>query len=281
MTNYHVVREAVRSTSVIRVILSDSSTWDARVVGHEANKDLAVLKIEAPPAKLTPLPIGESENLEVGQKVFAIGNPFSLDQTLTTGVISGLGREIESVTQHPIQDVIQTDAAINPGNSGGPLIDSAGRLIGVNTAIYSPTKSYVGIGFAVPVDIVNEIVPQLIQDGEVTRPGLGVSIRPDAFVTRFRQLGKLDSPGVMINNVVENSAADRAGLLGIRQQPDGTVILGDLIVEFGGKEVRGTKDLYRVLDQHDVGDEVSMTVIREGKKVELQLTLQAIPSVEQ
>jgi S1-C subfamily serine protease len=165
VTNFHVIADAQGA----RVTLADRSTWPAQLVGVEPDKDVAVLKIDAPKHLLPPIPIGTSNDLQVGQKVFAIGNPFGFDQTLTTGVISGLGREIESMTRRPIQGVIQTDAAINPGNSGGPLLDSAGRLIGVNTAIYSPSGVYAGIGFAIPVDTVNEVVPQLIQQGRKAR----------------------------------------------------------------------------------------------------------------
>ncbi|MGH7811140.1 MAG: S1C family serine protease, partial [Candidatus Binatia bacterium] len=170
ITNFHVILNA----DAAQVTLSDQSNWRARVVGVAPDKDLAVLKIDAPANKLQAIPIGTSKDLQVGQSVFAIGNPFGLDQTLTTGVISALNREIESVTRRPIQGVIQSDAAINPGNSGGPLLDSAGRLIGVNTAIYSPSGASAGIGFAIPVDTVNRIVPELIRSGKITRPGLGV-----------------------------------------------------------------------------------------------------------
>ena len=170
ITNFHVIQNA----DTAQVTLADQSNWKARVVGVAPDKDLAVLRIDAPANRLPPIPLGTSKDLQVGQSVFAIGNPFGLDQTLTTGVISALNREIESVTRRPIQGVIQSDAAINPGNSGGPLLDSAGRLIGVNTAIYSPSGASAGIGFAIPVDTVNRIVPELIRSGKVTRPGLGV-----------------------------------------------------------------------------------------------------------
>ncbi|MBI4422408.1 MAG: trypsin-like peptidase domain-containing protein, partial [Elusimicrobia bacterium] len=172
VTNFHVIEGA----SSAEVTLADHSKWSAKLVGVAPEKDLAVLRIEAPAARLRPIPIGSSRDLQVGQSVYAIGNPFGLDQTLTTGVISALGREIHSASGHPIQGVIQTDAAINPGNSGGPLLDSSGRLIGVNTAIASPSGAFAGVGFAVPVDTVNRFVPQLIAFGKITRPGLGVTI---------------------------------------------------------------------------------------------------------
>lgn len=172
VTNFHVIQNA----DAAQVTLSDQSSWKARLVGGAPDKDLALLRIDAPADRLRPIPIGSSKDLQVGQKVFAIGNPFGLDQTLTTGVISALGREIESLTRRPIQGVIQTDAAINPGNSGGPLLDSAGRLIGVNTQIYSPSGAFAGIGFAIPVDTVNRFVPELIRYGRVIRPGIGVQV---------------------------------------------------------------------------------------------------------
>src|SRR5690606_24114039 len=172
VTNYHVVR----GSDLAEVTLSDGTRWRAALVGVEPDKDLAVLRIDAPAEKLRGIAIGVSKDLQVGQKVFAIGNPFGLDQTLTTGIISGLDREIKSISGRPIQGVIQTDAAINPGNSGGPLLDSAGRVIGVNTAIYSPSGAYAGVGFAVPIDTVNRIVPQLIENGKYQPPVLGIRI---------------------------------------------------------------------------------------------------------
>ena len=168
VTNYHVIKDAYKA----KVIMSDQTTYDAEVVGYESSKDLAVLRIK-PKTDLKPLPIGTSHDLKVGQSVFAIGNPFGLDQTLTTGIVSALGREIESVGGVPIRDVIQTDAAINPGNSGGPLLDISGRLIGVNTAIYSPSGAYAGIGFSIPVDVVKWVVPDLVKYGKLERPVLG------------------------------------------------------------------------------------------------------------
>ena len=172
VTNYHVISDANR----LEVTLADHSTWKAVLVGAAPDRDLAVLQISAPADKLRPISIGESKNLLVGQKVYAIGNPFGLDQTLTTGIVSALGREISSATGRTIHDVIQPDAAINPGNSGGPLLDSAGRLIGVNTAIYSPSGASSGIGFAVPVGEVNRVVPQIISKGKMIRPGLGITL---------------------------------------------------------------------------------------------------------
>jgi S1-C subfamily serine protease len=266
VTNYHVVQMGDRA----RVTLNDGTSYPAKIVGKEPDKDIAVLQITAPPQKLQPLPIGKSADLQVGQKVLAIGNPFGLDQTLTTGVISGLGREIKSVTQRSIFDVIQTDASINPGNSGGPLLDSAGRLIGINTAIYSPSGANAGIGFAVPVDTVNTIVPQLIKHGKITRPGLGINILSDQIAARQK------IEGVVIIGVAPGGAADQAGLSGTRQTPDGWV-LGDVIVKLGGVKVERSSDLFRALDAHKVGDEVELEVENRGERRTVKVTLQALP----
>ncbi|XP_044465139.1 protease Do-like 1, chloroplastic isoform X2 [Mangifera indica] len=201
VTNYHVIRGA----SDLKVTLADQSTYDAQVVGFDQDKDVAVLRIEAPKDKLRPIPIGVSADLLVGQKVYAIGNPFGLDHTLTTGVISGLRREISSAaTGRPIQDVIQTDAAINPGNSGGPLLDSSGSLIGINTAIYSPSGASSGVGFSIPVDTVNGIVDQLVKYGRITRPILGIKFAPDQSV---EQLGV---SGVLVLDAPANGPAGKA-----------------------------------------------------------------------
>lgn len=267
VTNYHVIRNA----SEWKVTLWDQSTWLAKPVGIEPDKDLAVLKIEAPADRLQPIKVGESHNLLVGQTAYAIGNPFGFDQTLTTGVVSALGREIESVTQRPILGVIQTNAAINPGNSGGPLLDSAGRLIGVNTAIYSPTGSYAGIGFAVPVDTVNRIVPQLIEHGKVIKPGLGINIAADSFVK-----GRLRTTGVLVLNVIKGGGAAKAGIKPTMQTRNGDIVLGDLIKEVDGKKVENTNDLFRVLDAKVIDDTVKVKVERKGKLEELEVTLSAL-----
>lgn len=276
VTNFHVISGAQRA----RVTLADNSSWPARLVGAEPDKDLAVLKIDLPKARLRSLPIGSSSDLSVGQKVFAIGNPFSLDQTLTTGIISGLGREIQSVTKRPIQNVIQTDAAINPGNSGGPLLDSAGRLIGVNTAIYSTTGAYAGIGFAVPVDTVNRIVPQLIQKGKVDRPGLGVHIFEDAQVERLVAQNALPKSGVLIRDVLPGTGAAEAGIRPTTRSEEGQIELGDLIIAIDGKEIASSEDLFDVLASHQVGDTLRLTVLRDGDEVPLEVTLHALPSME-
>lgn len=267
VTNFHVVQNA----QAAKVLLSDNSSWDGELVGVSPDHDLAVLKISAPRAKLRPILIGTSADLQVGQKVFAIGNPFGLDQTLTTGVISGLGREIESVTKRPIQGVIQTDAAINPGNSGGPLLDSAGRLIGINTAIYSPSGAYAGIGFAVPVDSVNLTVPDLIKTGRVERAGLGIQIAPD------QVLRQLKLTGALIMGFPENSAAEAAGLKATTRNPEtGEIELGDRIVAINQDPVAKGADLTRALGKYKVGDTVSVTVRRDDTEKLFTVKLQAL-----
>ena len=267
VTNYHVIQNADRA----EVTFSDNTVYSGTIVGVAPDKDLAVIKISPPQGKLTPIPVGQSNNLQVGQKVFAIGNPFGLDQTLTTGVISGLGREIQSVSKRPIYDVIQTDASINPGNSGGPLLDSAGRLIGVNTAIYSPSGANAGVGFAVPADTVNRIVPQLIAHGRVVRPGLGIKIGSDQIASQ------LNLEGVLVVEVFANTAAASAGLRGVTSSPSGAWDLGDVIVGVDGDAIRSSSDLFRSLDKHSVGDQVKLTVERKGSRHEMTVTLQALP----
>ena len=266
VTNFHVIANAER----LSVTLWDDSTWKARRVGIAPDKDLAVIQIEAPANRLRPIPLGVSKGLLVGQKVLAIGNPFGFDQTLTTGVISGLGREIQAMTGRPIQGVIQTDAAINPGNSGGPLLDSRGRLIAVNTAIFSPSGAYAGIGFAVPVDTVRLTIEQLIEHGRVTRPGLGIGIAADS------QLRSRGVDGVLVLRVLPGSAAERAGLRGTAEDRSGAVRLGDIIVGIDGEAVADSVDLYRLLDRHRVGDAVTVTVRRGSSQLSLRVTLQAL-----
>ena len=266
ITNFHVIQRA----STLRVTLADNSEWEARVVGVAPDHDLAVLFINAPGSRLKPISIGRSANLQVGQRVFAIGNPFGLDQTLTTGIISALGREIDSVSGRKISGVIQTDAAINPGNSGGPLLDSAARLIGVNTAIFSPSGSSAGIGFAVPVDTVNRVVPQLIRHGRVTRPGLGVHVADRRTAKRF------GARGVLIIRVQEGSAAEAAGLRGTRRSKGGRLLLGDVIVGVGGKPVTSLDELSDALDEHKVGEVVEVRFIRDGNRMSVSVKLQAL-----
>jgi S1-C subfamily serine protease len=266
ITNFHVIQNA----DAAQVTLGDQTTWKARRVGVAPDKDLAVLRIDAPTNRLQPIPIGTSKDLQVGQSVFAIGNPFGLDQSLTTGVISALGREIESVTRRPIQGVIQTDAAINPGNSGGPLLDSAGRLIGVNTAIYSPSGASAGIGFAIPVDTVNCIVAELIRYGKVTRPGIGVQIAEEQIADR------LGVKGILIVDVVPGSAAARAGIRPTRREGSGRVRLGDVITAVDGKKVESPNELFILLENYKVRDVVNISLLRDGKNFQTKVTLEAV-----
>ena len=270
VTNFHVVQSVVQNKGVVQVTLADQSSWKGTIVGYYPDKDIAVLYIGAPPDKLTPIEVGSSSDLQVGQSAFSIGNPFGLDQTLTTGVVSAVGRAIESVTKRPIKNVIQTDAAINPGNSGGPLLDSAGRLIGMNTAIYSPSGTSAGIGFAIPVDEINRVAPQIIaQKGRVSHPGLGAEYVPDQ-VTEER-LGKT---GVLILNVNPGGPADQAGLQPTTRDENGDVQLGDLITAVDGQPVAKISDLDAALDTHKIGDTVTLIIERDGKKLKVKAMLE-------
>lgn len=265
VTNYHVISDANR----IQVTMADNSAWKATLVGAAPDKDLAVLQIDAPRHLLKAIPIGESQNLLVGQKVFAIGNPFGLDQTMTSGIISALGREIKAITGRLIRDMIQTDAAINPGNSGGPLLDSAGRLIGVNTAIYSPSGAYAGIGFAVPVEEVNRVVPQLIRHGRLIRSGIGATLA-DTRLTR-----RLGLDGALIIGVEPDGPAHRAGLRPTEQRSS-EIFLGDLITAIDREAVHSYDDLRTVLERFQVGDEVTLTIVRNGQTLQTRLRLGSI-----
>jgi S1-C subfamily serine protease len=233
------------------------------------DQDLAVLRIRAPAEKLAPLLVGTSRDLQVGQKVFAIGNPFGLDFTLTTGVVSALGRSIRALTGRRIDDVIQTDAAINPGNSGGPLLDSAGRLIGVNTQIASPSGASAGIGFAVPVDTVNRVVPEILEHGRVVRPQLGIEVAGESVLRRA------GVEGVLVISVARGSAAESAGIRGTSRAEDGSLILGDVIQGLGGRKVASLDDLYAALEQHRPGETVPVRVLRDGKLRDLPVRLEA------
>ena len=270
VTNFHVIQSSLQRGGSATVTLWDHQTYPAKVVGIAPNYDLAVLKIDARASKLRPIPVGESANLQVGQKVFAIGNPFGLDQTLTTGVLSALGRTINAVTGRPIEDVIQTDAAINPGNSGGPLLDSAGRLIGVNTAIYSPSGAYAGIGFAVPVDTVNRIIPQILAQGRVTRPYVGVRTSDQISRRLTQQMGV---EGLLILGVEPQSPADRAGLKATEQTPNGDIIPGDVIQALDGKKIITADQLFAVLERRSPGEEITLQVWRNGQTREVKVKL--------
>jgi S1-C subfamily serine protease len=251
----------------LTVVLADQTEHEARVVGVDPDHDLAVLQIQSPNEKLSPIIIGSSHDLKVGQKVLAIGNPFGLDHTLTTGIVSALHRSIDSMTNRTIENVIQTDAAINPGNSGGPLLDSGGRLIGINTMIVSPSGAFSGIGFAVPVDTINEIVPQLIQVGRIRRAGIGISLLPDSVA------GRVGVSGAIVAEVLPGGPADRAGLRGTTQGRSGRSQLGDVIVALDGQPVRTVGDLQRLLDRHKAGEQVRLEAVRDGQSREVPVTL--------
>jgi S1-C subfamily serine protease len=265
VTNFHVVEGA----SAVRVIFADGSKYDSRDVRGYPDKDLAVVRIQAPRDKLHPIPIGTSNDLQVGQKAYAIGNPFGLNQSLTTGVVSALGREIESVNGRPIRGVIQTNAAINPGNSGGPLLDSAGRLIGVTTSILSPSGAFAGIGFAIPVDEVNQVVPQLIAFQKIVRPRLGVYIAQDS---EARQLGVTE--GALIVQVVRGGPAHKASLRGMHYNDEGDVALGDIILKINDQAVKSKRDLFAALEKLKPGDTVQVTVQREDQPKTVPVTLE-------
>jgi S1-C subfamily serine protease len=263
VSNYHVVHQA----STLTVTFPDGSRYDAALVGIAPDYDLAVLRINAPPEKLVPVTVATSRALQVGQQVYAIGNPFGLDTTLSAGLVSALGRTITSMTDRKIYDVIQTDTAINPGNSGGPLLSSSGRLVGVNTAILSPSGAYAGIGFAVPSDTVSRVVPQLIEKGRVTRAGLGVYLLPDHVTARA------GIAGVALYAVAERTPAARAGLEGIGVSRLGDLIFGDVIQAVDGIPVGTIEELQAVLDPRRPGEQVRLTVARNGKRRDVTLTL--------
>lgn len=281
VTNFHVVRGIVLNQSAGRlyVTLADNTSHEAEVVGVEPNYDVAVLKIDVGNRILKTLPVGTSSDLQVGQNVYAIGSPFGLDQTLTTGVISGLGRELQTQIGR-IFDVIQTDAAINPGNSGGPLLDSAGRLIGVNTAIYSPSGASSGVGFAVPVDTVNRVVPELIQYGENLRPVLGIDPFADSQLNMFKRIEGFPIPpqmkGVLVQSVIEGTGAEASGMRGTSIEP-GEAQIGDLIIGINGRPITDYSSLIDELDRYEPGDTVTVTVWRDGSEVRLEVELQSSP----
>jgi S1-C subfamily serine protease len=264
VTNYHVVEGGNRFV----VTLADQTDWDAELVGVAPEKDLAVLRIRAGKEKHHPLALGASSKLLVGQKVLAVGNPFGLDHTLTTGVVSALGRELSSPTGRVIRDVIQTDAAINPGNSGGPLLDSRGRLIGVNTAIYSPSGGSAGIGFAIPVDSVARLIPQLIQYGKLIEPGIpGMHWLPDRYTRSFG----LD--GVVVQGVAAGTLGDQLGFTGLSQTRRGRYALGDTVLAVDGSKVRKVDDLLDAFDQIGVNGRVELTVERDGRRRKVNVEL--------
>ena len=267
VTNNHVIEGASEAT----VRLNDGRSYSAVLVGTSPTHDLAVLRINVAFDQPPPVPVGTSGDLKVGQKVFAIGNPFGLDYTLTSGLVSALDRSLAEDNGATIEHLIQTDAAINPGNSGGPLLDSAGRLIGINTAIYSPSGAYAGIGFAVPVDTVNRVVPQLIARGKYIGPSLGVGVDADINRTLTKQLGV---QGVLLLRVEPGSAADAAGLQGTRIDRDGDVIPGDIILALDGKLIDSVATLLARLDDHRIGDRITLRIWRAGRELDVDVVLQ-------
>ncbi|MDQ3181841.1 MAG: trypsin-like peptidase domain-containing protein [Acidobacteriota bacterium] len=276
LTNYHVIE----GTQKLTVSLGGDKTYPATVVGGDADTDLAVIKIEPPPTGLTVIQLSDSDKLAVGQKVLAIGNPFGLDRTLTTGVISGLQRPIRARNDRPIEGAIQTDASINPGNSGGPLLDKFGRMIGINSQILSPAGGSVGVGFAIPVNIAKRVVPQLIQFGEVRRPKLGANLYS---VEQLKQQG-LRLPienGLLVRSVLPGSALAGAGIRGVAQSANGEVVLGDFITAVDGVKMSNLDDLYRFLDKKQIGDTVQVEVFRNGKMMSVSVRLLPLPQSRQ
>jgi S1-C subfamily serine protease len=262
VTNYHVLENA----SSAEVVFFDQSSFKADLIGASPSNDLAVLRISAPKNLLRPVVVGESRDLQVGQSVFAIGNPFGLNQTLTTGVISAKSRTIKSPAGTTIEDAIQIDAAINPGNSGGPLLDSAGRLVGVNTAIYSPSGASAGVGFSIPVDIVNRVVPEIIEKGSYEPPKLGISINEEYNELIKRSIGV---EGVAILDIQKGGPADLAGLREIRRAPTGIRV--DMITEIAGRKVSTVRELTDRLQALQRGKRIQITINRDGNLMQTEI----------
>lgn len=269
VTNFHVVYGANKIT----ITLQSGNSYEAEIVGASPEKDIALLSIRAPNEALIPLPLGDSNQLAVGRKVLAIGNPFALDTTLTVGVVSALGREIKSMNNRTISGVIQTDAAINPGNSGGPLLNSKGELIGVNTAIYSPSGASAGIGFAIPVATLKNIIPQLQKYGRLYRPVLGIETLSDSWASRLK------IKGVVLFAVKPGLPAARAGMIGVREDIRGNIHLGDVIIAIDGEPVTNEDSMLSLLESRQPGDVVQITCLRDDEIMEFELTLTA-PSSE-
>ena len=273
LTNFHVIE----GSSKVMVSFGGDKTYPAKVIGGDPDTDLAIIKIEPGSDKLTVVQLGDSEALQVGQKVLAIGNPFGLDRTLTTGVISGLQRPIRARNGRPIEGAIQTDASINPGNSGGPLLDKFGRMIGINSQILSRSGGSVGVGFAIPVSIAKRVIPQLIQFGEVRRPKLGATLFP---IDQLREQG-IATPvesGLLIRSVVAGGSAASAGLRGFSRDAQGEMVFGDIITAVDGEKVTDMDSLYRLLDKRKIGDVVQVEVFRDDKKVTVPVKLLALPA---
>ncbi|HZS05879.1 MAG TPA: trypsin-like peptidase domain-containing protein [Blastocatellia bacterium] len=279
LTNYHVVQD----TQELDVALSNNKHYKARIVGEDQDNDLAIIRISAPKEDLKPIPLGDSKALFVGQKVLAIGNPFGFDHTLTTGIVSGLARPLRSeFTGRLIEGgVVQTDAAINPGNSGGPLLDSRGRLVGINTMIYSPSGASAGIGFAVPVDTAKRVASDILAYGRVRRPSLAVVAMP----LNTRLADALDLPvtqGWMISEVAPGGTADSAGIRGGRQpvRIGGSIfyIGGDIITAIDGQPIRSGDDIDRLINAKNIGDHVQIEIVRSGSRTKLDAVLKEMPA---
>lgn len=267
VTNYHVID----GSSHLTVTLYNQKTYPAKFIGGEPRKDIAVLKIDAPADELTPIPRpNDGYELAVGQKAIAIGNPFGLDHTITTGIISAMGRDQLGYGGVTIRDMIQTDASINPGNSGGPLLDSNGQLIGMNTMIYSKSGTSAGIGFAVPFSTIKRVVPQIIRTGKAQQIGLGISILPDAIARRN------GIEGVVIRTVASDSPAERAGLRGVEHHFRRTYI-GDIIIGIDDQKVTNYDTLYNALDEHQPGDTIQVKIRREGRVMSVPVELYVLP----
>jgi len=273
LTNYHVIEGATKVT----VNFGADKVYPARVIGGDPDTDLAVIKIDSPPEGLTVVPLGDSDKLDVGQKVLAIGNPFGLDRTLTTGVISGLQRPIRARNNHPIDAAIQTDASINPGNSGGPLLDKFGKMIGINSQILSPSGGgSVGVGFAIPVNTAKRIVPQILQFGEVRRPKLGIDTLSVAQLTQQGVELPVKS-GLLVRSAVSGGSAATAGIHGLSQDNSGEVVLGDIITSIDGEKMDDLDDLYRMLDKKKIGDTIQVALYRNGKTMTIPVKLATAP----
>ncbi len=265
VTNYHVILGANKIT----ITTESGNSYDAELVGKAPEKDIALLKINAPDEDLVAIPLGDSSTLSVGRKVLAIGNPFALDTSLSVGVVSALGREIKSVNNRTIKNVIQTDAAINPGNSGGPLLNSMGKLVGVNTQIYSPSGANAGIGFAIPVNTLKLIIPQLNKHGRLFRPVLGIEMLSDYWARRLR------AKGIAILSVKRGLAADKAGMIGVREDRRGNIHLGDVIIAINDQSVTNEDSLLSLLENLKPGDKVKVTTLRDEEIQNYELTLTA------
>lgn len=276
VTNFHVIEGAQKIT----VSLGGDKVYTAKLVGGDPDTDLAIIKIDPPQTGLTIVPLGDSEKLVVGQKVLAIGNPFGLDRTLTTGIISGLQRPIRARNDRLIEGAIQTDASINPGNSGGPLLDKFGKMIGINSQILSPAGGSVGVGFAIPISIAKRVIPQLIQFGEVKRP------KPGANLLSVEQLAEQGvklpvGSGLLVRNVLTGGSFDKAGIKGLSRNGYGEIVLGDIVLSMDGEKMSDTDVLDRFLDKKKIGDTVQVEILRGNSKITVPVKLLQSPQTTQ